>query len=190
MCEVGLDGDSEAWAQAGRAMVDRGQSSKARALFRDWRERRGVRMWSLANYMQCLSRFRRRDLEEVSATCRDALADLPHDHCAHYLPCLQAEACALSGDRNDVPAVWRDRRGYLDGELRKGDYVRTQENHLIRDIPEMIEDRQRDDHRAYWKLLWRFRRQRVWNRNSRAVFRIVARIILMLQWIIGMALIF
>ena len=92
MCDEGLHGDSDAWAQAGRAMLNRGQNRMARALFRDWRDRLGVHMWSLANYIQTLSRFRGRDLEELTATCRDALADLPHDHCARYLACMQAEA--------------------------------------------------------------------------------------------------
>jgi tetratricopeptide (TPR) repeat protein len=187
MCDEGLAGDSDAWAQAGRAMVNRGQNRMARALFRDWRNRLGVHMWSLANYMQCLSCFRRRDLEERIATCRDALANLPHDHCARYLTCMQAEAYALLGDKEGLRAIWRDRRGYFSGELMKGEYFKASEKHLIYDIPDMIEALQSDDRKAYRKLLWRLHFRRLWNQNSRAVLRVVARIIILLWVIIAMA---
>jgi hypothetical protein len=137
--------------------------------------------------MQSLSRFGRRDLEEVIATCRDALADLPHDHCARYLACRQAEACALVGDKEGLLAVWRDRRGYFDGELKKSEYFKESQKHLIYDIPDIIEALQRDDRKAYRNLLWRLRLQRLWNQTSRSVLRIVARIILLL-WAIAMAI--
>lgn len=179
-CREGLDGDSQAWAQAGRAMIDCRQYRTARALFRNWRDRRGVQMWSLANYMQSLSRFRRRDLEEIIATCRDALTDLAHDHCARYLACMQAEACALAGDEKGLIAVWQERLAYFRTELKKNEYFKASEKHLIYDIPDMGEALERNDRKAYRKLLWRVRSQRLrslWNRNGRKVLRIVLRII-------------
>ena len=136
-------------------------------------------MWSLANYMLCLSRFRRGHLEEVIATCRDALADLPHDHCARYLACMQAEACALMGNQEGLLAVWGDRRGYFDGEVKNGEYFKPSQKHLLSDLPEMARALERNDHKAYRKLVWRLR-LRLWNENARAALGTIARIIVVL----------
>lgn len=42
-------------------------------------------------------------------------------------------------------AVWRDRRGYFGGELKKSEYFKTNEKHLIYDLPKMVEALQHDD---------------------------------------------
>ena len=179
ICNSRGEGETDAWAEAGRAMFTCRQYRKARKLFRDWRSRRGVPMWSLATYMLCLSRFRRGHLEEVIATCRDALADLPHDHCARYLACMQAEACALMGNQEGLLAVWGDRRGYFDGEVKNGEYFKPSQKHLLSDLPEMARALERNDHKAYRKLVWRLR-LRLWNENARAALGTIARIIVVL----------
>jgi len=184
-CYQGLDEDSGAWAEAGSAMVDRGKRRMARRLFQGWRDRRGVQMWSLANYLQILSHSNGEDLEEIVATCRDALANLPHDHCARYLACLQAEACALLGRNDDLIAVWDDRRGYFDEDtLNEHEYFNPSEEHLVYDIPDIIKALQSGDHRAHRKLLWRLRFKRL--NEFRWILRILARI-LILAWVIFMA---
>lgn len=189
MGSLGLDQDSAAWAEAGRAMVNLGQKRSARELFRDWRNRHGVGMWVLANYMHSLSRFRRRDLEEVVVTCRDALADLPHDHCARYLTCMQAEACVLIGDRQGLLAVWRDRRGYFGGALKKTEYFKTAEKHLIYDIPDLVEALEREDEKSYRKMVRTLRFQRLRNLpkdlKGRRILRILLRVLVTL-WMIAM----
>jgi tetratricopeptide (TPR) repeat protein len=185
MSKQGHDGDSDAWAEAGRAMVNLRQYRMARRLFQGWRNRQGVRMWSLANYTLVLSRLRRPDLEEMSSTCRDALASLSHDHCARYLTCLQAEAHALLGDKDGLLAMWRDRRGYFDGELKKSEYFKTSERHLVHDIPDMVEALQSGDSKAYRRLLWRLRFQRV-KRSRAELMKLLARIVILI-WIIFMA---
>jgi hypothetical protein len=136
--------------------------------------------------MQCLSRLRRGDLEEVIATCRDGLADLPHDHCARYLACMQAEACALLGKKDDLLAVWRDRRGYFDGEPKDGEYFKSSQKHLLSDLSEMVRALERNDRETYRKLLWRLRRLRLWNENSRAALRRIATRIIIGFWVIGL----
>jgi tetratricopeptide (TPR) repeat protein len=166
-----LDCDSAEWAEAGRAMVNLGQKRSARELFRVWRIRRGVPMWSLANYLQCLSRFRRRDLREVVVTCADALAQLPHDHCARYLTLMQAEACALMGDESGLLTLWNDRRAYFGGELRSGEYFRTELRYLLYEIPELAEALERGDRRACRKLTRRLRLQRLWSKSTRRTIR-------------------
>jgi len=85
-----------------------------------------------------------------------------------YLTCMQAEASALVDDKEGLLAVWRDRRGYFGGELKKSEYFNASEKHLIYNIPEMVEALQRHDAKAYRKLLWRIRFQRLWNPSSRA----------------------
>jgi hypothetical protein len=103
---------------------------------------------------------------------------------------MQAEACALVGDKEGVLAVWRDRRGYFGGELRKSEYFNSSEKHLIYDISEMVEALQRDDTKAFRKLLRRLRFQRLWNPSSRKQFWKIVRLllrILILVWFIGMA---
>jgi tetratricopeptide (TPR) repeat protein len=172
--------DSGAWAQAGRAMINRRQYAAARALFKDWRNRRGVGMWSLANYMRSLSRFRQRDLEEVIATCRDALADLPHDHCARYLVCLEAEACALAGDKDGLLAVWNDRREYFKGELKKNEYFNAPEKYLMREIPDLVEALEQKSRGSYSRGVWHLRYRRVWKAKGRQFWRILLRIIIWL----------
>jgi len=181
MCDRGPDGDSEEWAQAGRAMVNLGQKAKARELFRDWRKRRGLKMWSLANYLECLPRFRKEGLHEVIGTCRDALAQLPHDHCARYLTVMQAEASGLIGDKEGLLKVWQERRPYFGGELRSDEYFRTEYKYLIYDIPDLVDALQRDDRKMYLKILWRLRFKRLWNQGRRAMVRNV------LAWVVRLA---
>ncbi|HEX5283886.1 MAG TPA: tetratricopeptide repeat protein [Bryocella sp.] len=178
----GKDSDTQAWAEAGRAMIECRRYRMARALFRDWRTRRGVQMWSLANYALSFPRTRKHYLEELASTCRDALADLPHDHCARYLACLQAEACALAGDKEGLLAVWRDRRAYFDGELKKGEYFKTQEKHLLSDLPELAEAVERNDRKTYRRIRWRLRYKRLWTQNRRKGLGIIARIV----WVLVM----
>jgi cellulose synthase operon protein C len=172
--------ESGAWAQAGRAMINRRQYAAARDLFKDWRNRRGVGMWSLANYMRSLSRFRHRDLREVMATCRDALANLPHDHCARYLVCLQAEACALADDKDGLLAVWNDRREYFKGELNKNEYFNAPEKYLMREIPDLVQALEQKDRGAYGRGVWHLRYRRVWKPKGRQFWRILLRIIIWL----------
>ena len=188
MCDQGAYGDSDAWAEAGRAMVDLRHKRSARKLLEDWRGRRGVRMWSLANYLQCLSRLSKRNLEEVIRTCNDALAELPHDHCARYLAHMQAEACALAGEESGLVKLWNDWRGYFGDDLKPGEYFRTAYKHLLYEIPDMVDALQRNDRKSYRKILWRVRFHRYWNEESRPRARKIVRIVLLLvlTWIIGM----
>jgi tetratricopeptide (TPR) repeat protein len=188
MRDQGAGGDSAAWGQAGRAMVNLSQKAKARELLRDWRNRRGVEMWSLANYLHCLSRFRKHDLEEVIATCKDALTDLRHDHCARYLANMQAEAYALTGDKSGLLALWNDRRGYFEGDLKPGEYFRASCRYLLTEIPDLVEALQRNDRKSYRKSLRRIRFHRLWNKENRARAWKIARFLLQLLallWFIG-----
>jgi hypothetical protein len=164
MHDRGADDGTAAWGQAGRAMVNLGQKRRARELLRDWRNRRGVEMWSLANYLQCLSRLRKHDLEEVIATCKGALADLRHDHCARYVAVMQAEACALIRDESGLLALWNDRRCYFEGGLEDREYFKTNHKHLLTDIPALLDALQGKDERSYRKILRRIRSRRLWNR--------------------------
>jgi hypothetical protein len=64
----GFEANTDAWAQAGSAMINLKRKRAARKLFGDWRTRTGVGMWMLGNYLLSLSRLTRDDLREVIAT--------------------------------------------------------------------------------------------------------------------------
>ncbi|HSQ79124.1 MAG TPA: tetratricopeptide repeat protein, partial [Candidatus Bathyarchaeia archaeon] len=89
------------WAKIGRAFVGAKKYAVGRAFLGSWRERTGVAMWMATNYVLTLSRRRPDELRERYESARDALAGLPHDHCAKYLAHIQAEACALLGRGRD-----------------------------------------------------------------------------------------
>ena len=127
----------EEWSQVGRAFVGMHRYRAGRAFLRDWRNVRGVGMWVVANYAICLSTFWPGQLRERIASCRDALNGLPHDHCARYLAHLQAEACALRGDRPGFLECWNLYRKYFDGKLEAGEYFRSEDRHLLFDIPKL-----------------------------------------------------
>ena len=90
------------WAQIGRAFVAGRLHAAGRKFLGSWRERTGVAMWMVGNYSLTLSCFRRDQLQERFNSARDALAGLPHDHCAKYLAHIQAEACALLGNKQAI----------------------------------------------------------------------------------------
>jgi hypothetical protein len=177
--------DTIAWAEAGRAMIDRKQHRWARSLFRDWRDRRGVQMWCIANYMLSIPRIRKQDLQEVIDACRDALNSLTHDHCAAYLAHVQAEAYAIINDQQGLRDVWQDRRGYFGAVLKKREYFRKQDEQLRHQIPDLVEALERDDHKAYRKLVWKMRLHRLRPVNSRRVLRVLLRILAFL-WMLAM----
>src|SRR6202007_17711 len=103
--------------ETARALVVLKRKGEARTLLENWRERSGVRMWAVANYVNSLPGMRGKHLGEIRSSCRDALAGLPHDHCAKYLVHREAEACALLGDEKGLLGVWEQHRNYFDGKL-------------------------------------------------------------------------
>jgi hypothetical protein len=173
------ENDTAAWAEAGRAMIEGKRDRSARFLFKGWRSHRGVKMWSIANYMLALPRFRERDLQEVISTCRDALNDLAHDHCASYLAHMQAEACALAGDKQGLREVWEARRGYFGAAPKTGEYFRKRDEHLRHNIPDLLKALQQDNRKAYRKLVWKMRLKRLRPTKDRAR-RIILRVLAIL----------
>ena len=93
-----LHGNTEAWAQVGRALIGLKRRRAARRLLSNWRQRRGVSMWTVANLILSIPRWSRADREAVTSTCSNALEMLPHDHVSRYLAYMLAEAQALGRD--------------------------------------------------------------------------------------------
>jgi len=145
------------WSQIGRALVGAHLDSEARQFLGSWRERTGVGMWMVANYTMCLSRFRRSQLEELRAACRDALSGLPHDHCANYLAHVLAEACALLGDKEALLQTWNTYSTYFAAELKKGEYFQPKRRHLLADIPMMARYLQQNESWLYRKMVGKLR---------------------------------
>jgi tetratricopeptide (TPR) repeat protein len=132
-----VDGAVETWAQAAHALVELGQKRQARRMLANWRERSGVGMWLITNYLACFSRWPRKNLREILASCRDALTGLPHDHCARYLAHVQAEMCAVLGDSEGLRQTCETYAAYFGTELELEEWFKAEDRHLLHDIPEM-----------------------------------------------------
>ena len=148
------------WAQIGRSCLASGRFIEARRWLGTWRERAGVEMWMVANYVVSLPGSRRNRLEERYNSARDALAGLPHDHCAKYLAHVLAEACALLGRKEAFLETWESQAGYFDGTLGQGEFFKPKDRYLLAGIPEMAEDLER---RGRWRargVFWKLRLRR------------------------------
>jgi tetratricopeptide (TPR) repeat protein len=152
-----VETDVDSWAETARALVNLNRKSDVRRLLAQWRERTGVGMWVVTNYVMCLSALRPKQLREMLSSCRDALAGLPHDHCAKFLAHLQAEACALIGDRKALAETWNDYRSYFDGKLEKGEWFHSRRKHLLADVPIIARALRDNDLPLYRRMLWSLR---------------------------------
>jgi hypothetical protein len=132
-----VEADVQSWSETARALVGLKESKLARTLLADWRSRTGVPMWAVANYVMCFSPRRSSHLRVVLSSCRDALAGLPHDHCAKYLVHRQAEACALLKDLAGFRQVCLKHANYLTGKLDPGEWFDSRSKHLLTDIAVM-----------------------------------------------------
>jgi tetratricopeptide (TPR) repeat protein len=187
----GLESNSDVWAQAGRSMVNLGKKRAAKQLLKDWRTRTGIGMWVLANYLLCLSRLRSDDLKEVIATCRGALAGLPHDHCARYLAYMEAEACVLAGDKPRLIDASNRYARYFEGLPDKEDFFPTQQRYLVHEILDAVRLVQEQDNSGFRRLQWKLRLQRFWSQQIRAKSKsylvLFIRVAIFL-WFLGMAI--
>jgi len=156
-----VEADVDSWAQTARALVALKRKSEARKLLAGWRTRTGVGMWVIANYVMCLSALRKNQLHETLLTCRDALAGLPHDHCAKYLVHRQAEACALLGDKTALSETWKEHRNYFNGKLEKAEWLETKRRHLLLDVPIMARALQENNLSLYKQMLRSLRWKRI-----------------------------
>jgi tetratricopeptide (TPR) repeat protein len=186
--DKGLESSSEAWAQAGRTLVNLGKKREARQLLEGWRTRTGIGMWVLVNYLLCLSRLRQDDLKEIIATCRDALTKLPHDHCARFLAYMEAEACILSGDNEGLIAVWDKYTRYFEGLPQKGEHFPPSQKYLIDELPVAVRLYRQQDARGYAWMHWKLRLRRFWSQQirakSRKYFTFILRVAIFL-WLFG-----
>jgi hypothetical protein len=72
-----VEGDVNTWSETGRALASLKCKNETRILLSSWRQRQGVGMWVVANYVGSLSRLKPSELREIAASCTDALRDLP-----------------------------------------------------------------------------------------------------------------
>jgi len=151
--KAAVEDDVDAWAETARALVVLKRKGEARTLLRTWRERSGVGMWAVANYVNSLTGMRSKQLEEMRSACRDALAGLPHDHCAKYLVHRQAEACALLGDEKGLLEIWKQYRNYFDGKVEKGEWFEARRRYLLADIVILARSLQENNRKMYGKML-------------------------------------
>jgi len=157
LVDVGID----PWAETGRALMALKQKREVRRHLADWRSRAGVRMWAITNYALSFSGIRRAQLLEIRATCGDALAALPHDHCASLLVHLKAEADALLDDRESFVKTWKTYENYFDTSLKEGEFFPADQRHLLGDIPTMARLLEQNETRLYRAAVRRLRWKRI-----------------------------
>jgi tetratricopeptide (TPR) repeat protein len=157
--------DVTTWSETGRALASLKWKKETRKLLSSWRQRRGVGMWVVANYVDCLSRLFPNDLKEVVESCGDALRDLPHDHCARYLAHVRAEANALLGDKQGLRETWDRYRGYFDCKENSKDWFQEGSRHLQADIPMLVRFLEQNQTGLYRRTVWGLR----WGKISRSL---------------------
>jgi tetratricopeptide (TPR) repeat protein len=152
-----VEADVSTWSETGRALASLRRRSEARKLLSSWRERRGVSMWAVANYVGCLSSVWPSDLKEIVASSGDALLDLPHDHCARYMAHVKAEACALLGDRRGLRETWDQYRNYFDCKDDSNEWFEAQRRSLLTDIPMLVRFLEQNQAGLYRRTVWGLR---------------------------------
>jgi len=157
-----VNSDLESWRSVGRALVGLKKNAEGRKLLAGWRDRSGVAMWVVANYILTFSSFGAAQLREAAAACNDALAELPHDHCAKYLAHKQAEAFALLGDKQAFLETWNRYRNYFGTDPAKDEFFR--QTYLLADIPAMAHLLQQNETKAYSQIVRSLRWRPVWQR--------------------------
>ena len=177
--KAAVESDVDAWAETARALVVLKRKWEARTLLRTWRERSGVGMWAVANYVNSLTGMRSQPLEEMRSACHDALAGLPHDHCAKYLVHRQAEACALLGDEQGLLETWKQYRTYFDGKVEKGEWFEARRRYLLADMVILARSLQENNRKMYGKTLRSLR----WKRFAEGLhFTGSSRVKLNMRW--------
>jgi len=146
-----VEADVASWSEVGRALTNLGRKKEARNLLGGWRDRAGVCMWMVANYVICFPRHARKHFRVVLSACQDALAGLPHDHCAKYLAHVQAEMCASLGDTEAFRQTWLRHRHYFSGKLEESDWFESQRKHLLADIPCMGRLLEQNQTKLFWE---------------------------------------
>jgi hypothetical protein len=54
--------DAASWSEVGRALLELGRKKEARNLLAGWRQRTGIIMWMIVNYVMCFPRHGRENL--------------------------------------------------------------------------------------------------------------------------------
>ncbi len=180
-----VEGDVDSWAQTARALIRIGRERDARELMATWRNRTGVSMWMVANYVGCFSGVWANPLNEIRSICKDALSGLPHDNSTRYLAHVHAEACALLGDEKAFRAIWDEHQGYFDGELSEGEWFRGDRRHLREDIPALAHLLEQNQRWRYRTTLWRLRWSNAWrDLRSFALVRSLRKVPFMVWWLL------
>ena len=158
-----VDQDIDCWSQVGRALVGAHDRFQARVLFAEWRDRVGVAMWMVTNYVLSLSPLRSSQLSETLASCQDALLSLPHDHCAKYLVHRMAEACALLDDQSLFMETWSKYKSYFTEKLDQGEWFEANRKYLLAEIPIMAECVEQNRRWAYRRKVWGLKWKRLFS---------------------------
>ena len=163
-----VETDVATWSETSRALAALKRNREAAKLLSSWRQRRGISMWVVANYVGCLSPLRSNGLQEIIASSGDALRDLPHDHCARYLAHARAEAFALLGDKQGLLETWNQYRSYFDCKEQSNEWFEDRRRPLLTDIPMMVRYLEQNHRGLYRRAVWRLRWRHIsWSLGNR-----------------------
>jgi len=180
-----VESEIGAWAETARALTGLQRRREARKLMSGWRDRNGITMWAVANYIVNCSGVSSRQLKEIRSSCSDALAGLPHDHCARFLAYRLAEACALLGDEEGLRDTWNKYQTYFDGKLEQQEFFEVKRRYLMADLPTIARLLESDERRLYRRKV----RQLWWDGLKVGMPRLDARIDARWWWLLlGMLL--
>jgi tetratricopeptide (TPR) repeat protein len=183
-----VEADLDCWAQTARALLELGRKREARKLLSGWRDRPGVLMWNVANYVECFTGVFPKHLMEIRTACAQALAGLPHDHCSRYLAHVLAEACALLDDPEGFLVAWNEYRAYFDGQVAEGEWFKGTRRHLLEDVPQMAQLLERNERWKFRRTVWRLRFSHLTRRvRDSQVIRGMSRVPFVVWWLIFLA---
>jgi len=148
-----VESDTGAWEETARALMVLKRKKEVQELLEAWRERSGVGMWAVANYVNSFSGLGKGQLEKVRAACWDALSGLPHDHCAKYLVHRHMEACALLGDETGVRETWKEYRNYFNGKLEEGEWFAPRRKDLLTSTLVLARALEDKDNKLYKRMV-------------------------------------
>jgi hypothetical protein len=140
---VALQSDTEIWARVSICILGLGNKGRGFRHLSDWKERPGVQMCMVTNYVWSCPRLGKSDREHLRMTCEELLTRFQHDHSAKYIAHVLAESLALLDDQKGFIETAQKYRALFTGSLTKSEYFEDRQKYLLKDIPRLIDHLQR-----------------------------------------------
>lgn len=134
-----LQSDTEIWALVSICILSLGDKGRGFRHLSDWKERPGVQMCMVTNYVWSSPRLGKGDREHLLNTCEELLTRFQHDHSAKYLAHFLAESQVMLDDQKGLLETAHRYRMLFTGSLAKSEYFEDRQKYLLKDIPRLID---------------------------------------------------